>query len=470
MLAAVAALMLWRSRSGLIGALREAEERRTETARSQVLLHKRAAELAETNTLLEKRSLQLETASDLAHSAVADLDLDEWMRQAVNLICQRFNLYHVGLYLLNKDEARAMMTVGTGDSGERMLAQDYGCQAGSDTAIGRSIAEARPCVARDVSEAGNGAGGASLDVGSIVGFGEIRSFLPATQSEIALPLRVHGQILGALDAHSTIQGAFAGEEIDLLRTLADQMAVAIHDAQLFAELRQRVQEMEASQRLYVREQYAGFASRQDAPFHQRTRPGTVPLGNEVPSEVENAMVQGKVVVQPGADDGAKEAALVAPIQLRGEIIGALGLQEIADGRRWTQDEVALVEAVADQMALAIENVRLLDETRERAQRDRLIADITAQVRASMDVERILQTAVRGLGTALGTNRAYIRLGADLHQDTGTRPLDVEALTGVSGGNGRTDEEKDQDDVGPSAESVSPLQDEPVTDEANTNTL
>ena len=467
MLAAVAALMLWRSRSGLIGALRDAEERRAETALSQALLRERAEELADTNVLLEKRSLQLETASELAHSAVAELDLGEWMQQAVDLICQRFDLYHVGLYLLDEDGSRAVMMAGTGDTGRQMLAQDFGCQVGGGSAIGRSVAEAQPYIAREASDA---VGQPGYGVGRVTDFGEIRSLLPLTRSEIALPLQSHGQMLGALDAHSTVQGAFPEEEIAALHTLADQMAVAIHDAKLFIELRQRLQELEAAQRLYVRKQFADFAARQGAPFHQRTRPGTTPLVDAVPPEVENAMAQGKMVVQPGTGDGAKEAALVAPIQLRGEIIGALGLQEIADGRSWTQDEIALVEAVADQMALAIENIRLLDETRQRAQRDRLIADITAQVRASMDVERILQTAVRGLGTALGTNRAYIRLSAPSSEDGGTRPLDVEALPGVSGGNGRTDEEKDQGGEEPSAESVSPMQDEPVTDEASTNTL
>jgi GAF domain-containing protein len=177
-----------------------------------------------------------------------------------------------------------------------------------------------------------------------------------------------------------------------------------------------------------------------------------------------------LVVQPATGDGAAEAALVAPIQLRGEVIGALGLQEIADGRTWTRDEVALVEAVADQMALAIENIRLLDETRQRAQRDRLIADITAQVRASMDVERIMRTAVRGLGTALGTNRAYIRLGAPLSDDEGTRPLDDSVLPGGSGGNGRTDVEHDQGGEETPVESVSPMHDEPVADEAGAEPL
>jgi GAF domain-containing protein len=467
MLIAVAALMLWRSRSGLIGALREAEERRAEAARSQALLRDHAEELAETNVMLEKRSVQLETASDLAHSTVADVDLDEWMQQAVDLICRRFNLYHVGLYLLDEDGSRAVMMAGTGDTGRQMLARDFGCDVGGESAIGRSVAEAQPYIVREASDA---VGQPGPDVGSMADFGEIRSLLPSTRSEIALPLQSHGQMLGALDAHSTVQGVFPEEEIAALRTLADQMAVAIHDAKLFVELRQRLEEMEAAQRLYVREQFADFATRQVAPFHQRTRPGTAPLVDAVPPEVENAMAQGEVVVRPGTGDGTTEAALVAPIQLRGEIIGALGLQEIADGRAWTRDEVALVEAVADQMALAIENIRLLDETRQRGQRDRLIADITAQVRASMDVERILQTAVRGLGAALGTNRAYIRLGAPLREDEGTRPLNAEILPGGPGGNGWTDEEKGQGGEEPSARSVSPMQDEPIPDEASTEAL
>ena len=102
--------------------------------------------------------------------------------------------------------------------------------------------------------------------------------------------------------------------------------------------------------------------------------------------------------------------LVAPIRLRGEIMGALGLHEPEGKHWWTDDEIALVEAVADQMALAIENARLLADTRQRAERERLIADISAQVRASTDVNTILRTAIRELGRALRASDGLIRLG------------------------------------------------------------
>jgi len=108
------------------------------------------------------------------------------------------------------------------------------------------------------------------------------------------------------------------------------------------------------------------------------------------------------------------------------------------------DTVSLVEEVANRLALALENARLLDETRQRAQRDRLIADITAQVRASMDVERILQTAVRGLGAALGTDRAFIKLGgSEGRSSIGTGPLNPEALDNLPGDGVQEDSDGDE---------------------------
>jgi hypothetical protein len=119
--------------------------------------------------------------------------------------------------------------------------------------------------------------------------------------------------------------------------------------------------------------------------------------------------------------------LAVPVKLRDQVVGVLNLS--FEGPDVPSETVSLVEEVANRLALALENARLLDETRQRGQRDRLIADITSQVRASMDVERILQTAVRGLGAALGTERAFIRLGGMTGRvsASGTGPLNPDAL-------------------------------------------
>jgi GAF domain-containing protein len=133
--------------------------------------------------------------------------------------------------------------------------------------------------------------------------------------------------------------------------------------------------------------------------------------SEIGQAIERALARQEIVIQSDTGDGTGQATLVAPISLRGEVLGALGLHEPGGERWWTDDEVALIEALADQMALAIENARLLAETRQYAERERLIADISTQVRASTNVETILRTAIRELGRALRASDGLIQLGA-----------------------------------------------------------
>jgi GAF domain-containing protein len=163
----------------------------------------------------------------------------------------------------------------------------------------------------------------------------------------------------------------------------------------------------------VREQWAEYVPARAAPSYERTQSGVTPLGDAVPPEVEQAMVRREVVVHSDTGDGAGQAALVAPISLRGEVIGALGLHETENKRRWTDDEIALIEAVADQMALAIENARLFEQTQSRAARERLIREITDRIRGAVDVESILQTTVQEVGRALGTSHGLVRLGTEV---------------------------------------------------------
>jgi PAS domain S-box-containing protein len=231
------------------------------------------------------------------------------------------------------------------------------------------------------------------------------------QGLVAFPLVIGGQWAGFISGESSTVLEISEDEIRQIASMADQAAIVIQNLRLLDQTRAALEEAAATHRLYLRERWSRFVPARVAPLHERTQPDVAPLGDVMLPEVEQAMAQREVVVQSSGDDGSDHAAVVAPIKLRGEVIGALGLHEMDGGRRWTDDEVALIESVADQIALAIENVRLLEETQRRAQRERLVADITAKVRSSSDMETILRTAVRELGAALGTDRAFIRLGA-----------------------------------------------------------
>jgi GAF domain-containing protein len=398
MLVAAATFIQWMFNSALITALREAEEKHAETIRSETILRERADELSRANALLQKLTLQLQTAAQVSRAATSVLEPDELVQQAVNLIRERFDLYYVGLFLIDESWQWAMLQAGTGEAGRQMLEQGHRLDVGGASMVGWCTANAQARIALDVGE-------------EDVRFDN--PLLPETRSEMALPLISRGRVIGALDVQSTEPGAFSGEDVAVLQTMADQVAVAIDNAQLWAEAQASLEEMEALQRRYVRQQWAEYVAARAVPSYERTQPGVTPLGDAMLSEVEQAMARREVVVQSDTGDGAGQAALVAPISLRGEVIGALGLHEMESKRRWTDDEIALIEAVADQMALAIENARLFEQTQSRAARERLIREITDRIRGAVDVESILQTTVQEVGRALGTSHGLVRLGTEV---------------------------------------------------------
>jgi len=411
--AIITTLIQWMLNSSLTRALRETEERHTEAVRSQTLLGERADALATANALLQKRTLQLQTAVLISQAAASVLDPDELVQQTVNLIRERFDLYYVGLFLTDESGQWAALQAGTGEAGRQMLAQGYSLKVGDTSTVGWCIANAQVRAAPD-PDAMRFNGPTEHSHKQLV---EINPLLPEARLEMALPLQSRGRTIGALNVQSTEREPFSQEDIAILQTMSNQIAVAIDNAQLFTEIRARLEEVEADQKRYVREQWADFLSARAAPGYERTRPGVTPLDETIMSEgvgelsraIEQAMSQREVVVQSDTGNGTGEATLVVPISLRGETLGALGLHETEDRRQWTDDEIALIESVADQMALAIENARLLDETRRRAERERLTADISTQVRASTEVDTILRTAIRELGRALRASDGLIRL-------------------------------------------------------------
>ncbi len=418
------ALMQWVLNSSLNKALREAEDRRTEPVPR---FQEQAYELVRANALLQKRALQLQAAAQLSQIATSASAPDELIQQAVDLIRQRLDLYYVGVFLVDESGQWAVLQAGAGEAGHQMLEQGYRLGIDGASTVGRCIAGAQARIAPnlDATRLTNSA----EDPGTRSE--QLNPLLPAVRSEIALPLCSQGQVIGALDMQSTVYGAFLDEDVPVLQEVADQIAIGLGQARLFAEMRAKLEEMEARQRQDVREQWDGFMSRRATPVYERARPGAVPLSeallsgssSEIGHVVEQAMERGEAVVQSGADDGAGRATLAVPVSLRGEVLGVLGLHEAEGGRWWTEEEIALVEAVADQMALAIENARLLEETRRRGERERLVADISAKVRASTDVDTILYTAIRELGRALRASDGLIRL--DVGGEPGSSQPDEE---------------------------------------------
>ena len=417
--AIVISLAQWLFNSSLSRALREAEAKNDQATQSQAVLRKRAGELAAANAPLQKRVFQLETVAQISQDIAPMLDPEELMHCAVNLIRERFDLFHVSLFLIDETGDWAVLRAGTGEPDGQALAQGYSVAVDDTSTVGWCAANAQACTAppqgaipasRHSERSEESSPSQSLI--------QVDSLLPGPRSEIALPLQSQGQVIGVLKLQSTEREAFSPADVAVLQAVANQVAVAINSAQSFAEIRAKLEETEPLPASHVHEQ-----DRYSTPTHtdlgyERTRPGVpardnaaVPDGFDgLDQAVEEAMANRQIVVRSNADDGTGRPAIVASINLRDEPLGVLGLHETEGERRWTDDEIALIEAVADQMALAIENARLLDETQRRAEREQTLSQMTARFTRSLDMDTLLQTAVRELSQLLQVDEVAVYLG------------------------------------------------------------
>jgi GAF domain-containing protein/CHASE3 domain sensor protein len=371
-----------------------------------------AAQLQEVIGTLEQRVAErtqgLKTAAEVARATTSVLDPDQLLRQVVDLARERFNLYYVGLFLLDEERKFAVLRAGTGEAGQQMLAQGHRLEVGGASMIGQCVARSEARIALDVGEEA-----AHFD----------NPFLPETRSEMALPLRSRGRVIGAMTVQSVQEAAFDEADVTVMQTLADQVAVAIDNAQLFAETQAALREMEAAQRRYLGQAWSEYARSGAVSGYEYSRgygqahAEVVPLGGEALPEVQQAIMNLRPVVgnsdgDPGQTRESSSSVLVAPIVLRGQPIGALGFRQVGEDRQWSADDVALAETIAEELALALENTRLLEETQRRAARERLTGQVAGHMREILDVDSVLKTAVREIGETLQLHDITIRLEMD----------------------------------------------------------
>ncbi|MFH2103887.1 MAG: GAF domain-containing protein [Chloroflexota bacterium] len=315
---------------------------------------------------LERRSAQIRTAAEISRNISAVLDPDVLLQRVVDLIKEGFGLYYVGVFLGDEEKRYAILNAGTDEPGKEMVSAGHKLAIADSSMIGWTISHQRPRIALDVGQ-------------DAVRFAN--PLLPLTRSELALPLMTGGKVLGALTIQSEQAEAFDEDDIRILQNIADTLAISIDNSRLFAELQENLQEIRNLHTKYLRQAWAQSASsKHEVEYVHSTR------GKELASTM-----------------------LEIPLVLRDQTIGQLRLE---GSESVSPDELILVEAIATQAAIALENARLLEESQQLALRERLVAEITGKIWSSPNTDIILQTSVRELGRALRADEATIELKMD----------------------------------------------------------
>lgn len=342
-------------------------------------LSQRGSELQAANKQIQRRVTQFEVLAQVTQAITSVRDLQDLLPQIATVISEKFGFYHVGVFLLDGSHEYAVLSATNSEGGRQMLERKHRLRVGEQGIVGNVTATGKPRVAMDV-----GVDAVFFD----------NPELPDTHSEMALPLKSGGLVVGALDVQSTEIGAFADEDIQMLTLLADQVSLAIENARLFEETRNALAEAEAVSRQFTREVWGKLPNEQNLLGYQYNLIGASPL--EKPIELVNV----------GSGQQKESSQIAVPIELRGEIIGMLIVQT-PSADALNQDQIDLIKAVAERVALSAENARLFEETTRRAERERLVSDITGKIRSVQDPQTMIQTAMEELRNALGASRVEV---------------------------------------------------------------
>ncbi len=362
----------------------------------------RTAELMEANQRNERRAHQFEAIAQVARATISIQEEDKLLFRLAQVISEQFGFYHVGIFLLDEEHENAVLRASNSQGGERMLARKHRLKIGKSGIVGLVAASGNPRIA--------------LDVETDLAF-KNNPDLPDTRSELALPLKVAGQIIGVLDVQSTESNAFQPEDTEILYTLADQVAIAIHNARSHEATQRLLEEAQRTSVSYLKEAWRLLQAQEKKVGYLVSDNTLKPLEKFVSTpSISRSVTHGEVLVVDG--DG-ETATLAVPIRLQGEVVGVLDIQ-VPAGHDWDPDEVDIAKAVAERLSLSLETATLLQTTQRRAEIERLTADISGKVSSSINLRNVLQTAVEELGHVLPGSEVMIQFQTDQNGNKATQ--------------------------------------------------
>jgi GAF domain-containing protein len=338
---------------------------------------------------LARRSAQLNAAAQVAREAAQVLELEQVLDNTVRLISERFGFYHAGIYLADELGEYAVLQAASSEGGQVMLTRGFQLKIGEQGIVGYVISKGEPRIALDVDS-----DGVFLNVPD----------LPHTRSEIALPLHTRDGVIGALDVQSEEPAAFVEEDVIVLQTLADQIALVISNAQLVRQTELRLEterqvfslgDKSAWQDLLVDLEQKGFI---------RNEAGLSPAEDIWHSRMAEAARSGELAVSH-----EENKAVTIPIKVRGQTIGVIDAKKPEDAGAWTQDELNLLQTFGAQLDPALDSAQLYEDTQLRASRERFTRELADKMRRASNMDALIRTTIEELTLIMDTSSVFVQL-------------------------------------------------------------
>ena len=378
---------------------------------------KRAAEI------VARRAAQLSTVAEISTTVASQLDPKILLQSVVDRTKEDFGFYHAHIYLVDKSKKFVDLEAGAGEIGQSMVSQGWRIPVDREQSlVAQAARQARPVVVNNVQ----------ADPGFMM-----NELLPDTQSEMAVPLLVGGEVLGVLDIQADSAGRFSDEDVSILTTLAAQVAVALQNARQYeriqaaladreqllveiqtrveneqvlrSEMQAQVQELTALQALMSREAWSKY----EAQLNLDRRGYLFDSSQTRPIDMLQTVAAGPNGGQhwdaiAGPNPGLPEAAFSTRLAVRGEAIGVLGIKRVP-GRTLSKDEEEFLNAISDTVSQALERARLIEETQKAAVELQTVTEVGTAAATILDPTELLQTIVDLTKNSFGLYHAHVYL-------------------------------------------------------------
>ena len=380
------------------------------------------------------RALQLETAAEIARDISGSLNLDELLFKAVNFIRERFNFSHAAIFLLDLPGEFAVIREATGEAGAQMKRSGHKLGVGSKSIVGYVAGQGESLIVNDTVK------DATYYPNPL---------LPETRAEAAIPLKVSERILGVLDVQSAQPYGFTEENIRTLQILADQLAVAVVNSELFAETQEHLSQhrllhhitttaasgttleeaLESAVKglqvtlggdrvaiLLVDREHKNLEVKAAVGYSAEINAIQVPIGSGVTGWVAvhrrplrlDDVTQDTRYIQLSPNTRSE---LALPLIYRNEVLGVLNV-ESEQAAAYNENDEEMLGTLGGSLAAVVANARLLEQIRSQVERERLLYDVTSKIRRSTDIQSILATTASELTKALGARYATIRIAPE----------------------------------------------------------
>ena len=387
---------------------------------------------------LEVRAKQLQTTAEIARDTSASINLEELLQYSINLIRDRFGFYHASIFLMDPFGEYAVLKESTGEAGRVLKEAKHRLAVGSQSVVGQATSLNQPQVINDVTATENYYPNPQL---------------PDTRSELAIPLSIGDQLLGAIDVQSYEFDAFKEDDVQILQILSDQLATAILNARLFEQTNENLAQYQILQEITTKVSASG--SPEEAIFtavselHQ-TQPdfqiavftplsansvelkssaglsdqeekelSVVSFGEGLVGEAaqKKTAVTNQFIPEKDKSEGYL-SEFAAPIMYQNNFLGVIYTKTInAETRNVNYQD--FFQALISSLGSIISNSDLIQRIRIQIERQKQIYDVTTKIRRSVDFQTILQTSASEIGRHLGAMRTRIIIHPEIKEITST---------------------------------------------------